>query len=177
MFTSTAGSPNPGLTTDATHTRVSSGQPKSTESHPNHAPLTTVSSGTSTATASQSIIASQVVVPGRNGTPACAYILAADMSPNPVCAQDHCECDGTIAPLISTSAGGTWTTNCDYTVQPVTSSCPAPVIAVGGDILPLPPSVIVIETVVHVQPICTATVGGGETCGYNTFTSVTTIGS
>lgn len=99
------------------------------------------------------------------------------MGPNPMCAQDHCDCDGTIAPLISSSAGGTWTTNCDYTVQPFISSCPVPVITIGGDILHPPPSVTVIETLVQIQPVCTATAGGGETCGYSTFTSVTTIGS
>jgi hypothetical protein len=48
------------------------------------------------------------------------YLAFADMGPNPVCARDHCDCDGT-TPLLSSEVSGTWTMNCDYAVQPVTA--------------------------------------------------------
>ncbi|PSS18290.1 hypothetical protein M430DRAFT_18896 [Amorphotheca resinae ATCC 22711] len=114
--------PRPNPTADTIFTKNSSAHARSTESRLSRLSLTVVLSGTPAAAASQSITTSTVLVSGENGMPACAYIVAADTGPNPVCAQDHCDCDGTIAPLLSSSVSGTWTTNCDYTVQPVTSA-------------------------------------------------------
>jgi hypothetical protein len=114
--------PRPNPTADTIFTKNSSAHARSTESRLSRLSLTVVLSGTPAAAASQSITTSTVLVSGENGMPDCAYIVAADTGPNPVCAQDHCDCDGTIAPLLSSSVSGTWTTNCDYTVQPVTSA-------------------------------------------------------
>lgn len=103
-------------------------------------------------------------VPGENGIPTCAYVVAADIGPRAACSEDYCNCDGTVAPLLSTqvSVGGTWSSNCAYTAQPTTDSCPPET----------PVQIIILETD-YVDPICAATKGGGETCGYVTVTSIT----
>jgi chitinase len=64
------------------------------------------------------------LVPGENGVPGCAYILASDLSDGALCSSDYCNCGGTVAPLLTSSISGTLTTNCNYQTQPVANSCP-----------------------------------------------------
>lgn len=113
------------------------------------------------------------LVPGENGIPACAYVLAANMGPNPVCAQDHCNCGGSIAPLLSSRFNRTWTTNCDYTTQPVTSACPE-MVTVGGDILfsSPAPSTVTVQEIVNIEAV--GTCSGGHSCSFTTFTALST---
>jgi hypothetical protein len=77
-----------------------------------------------------------IIVPGKNGIPACAYVIAANIGPEALCTEDYCNCDGTAAPLLTSqvSVSGIWTTNCAYTTQPATDACPT---TVGGPLLPL----------------------------------------
>lgn len=133
--------------------------------------VATSSAGTSVL---QSMTTTMALVPGKNGIPACAYILAADMGPNPVCAQDHCNCGGTIAPPLSSALNGTWTTNCDYTVQPVTNACPE-IVTVGGDILfsSATPSIVTVDEIVNIEII--GTCSGGQSCSFTTFTALSTL--
>jgi hypothetical protein len=128
------------------------------------------------ATASQSITTYVAIVPGEDGVPGCAYIVAADIGPSPTgCSVDYCDCGGIAAPLLSSplSVGGTWTTDCSYTIQPATSSCPEPVITATGSLYfpPSPPPII--DVTVYVDPLgpCTSTLGGGEICHYTTVTA------
>jgi len=73
---------------------------------------------------SQSSTTSALVVPGDNGIPGCAYVLAADLGSDAMCSSDYCYCGGMAAPLLTSTLSGTVTTNCDYKTQPATNSCP-----------------------------------------------------
>jgi hypothetical protein len=112
------------------------------------------------ATTLQIATVSNTLTPGVNGVPACAYILAADLGPDADCPYDHCDCGGTIAPLTSSqiSMTGTriWTTNCDYKLQPVTSSCPA-VWTIGGPVLHGPATTLVSTETTTVGGVVTVT--------------------
>ncbi len=74
----------------------------------------------------QSSTTSTRIVPGENGVPGCAYVLADDLGAGAMCSLDYCYCDGTIAPLLTSTLSGTVTTNCDYPTQPTINSCPQP---------------------------------------------------
>ncbi|KFY94278.1 hypothetical protein V500_03359 [Pseudogymnoascus sp. VKM F-4518 (FW-2643)] len=86
------------------------------------APTTTTSNTPSTL--STVVCKTATAVPGQCGVPGCAYVKASDVGPDALCSADYCNCGGTAAPLLTVSATGTLTTNCDYTLQPTASSCP-----------------------------------------------------
>jgi chitinase len=72
----------------------------------------------------QSSTTSAPVVPGENGIPGCAYVLAGDLGAGAMCSSDYCYCGGIAAPLLTSILSGTATTNCDYQTQPAMNSCP-----------------------------------------------------
>lgn len=62
------------------------------------------------------------MVPGKNGVPGCAYVLASNFA-DAQCSFDYCNCGGTVAPLLTSSVSGTLTSNCNYPTQPAVNSC------------------------------------------------------
>jgi hypothetical protein len=72
----------------------------------------------------QSSITTALIVPGKNGVPGCAYVLASDLGAGALCSSDYCNCGGTIALLLTSSVSGTLSINCNYQTQPTANSCP-----------------------------------------------------
>ena len=153
-------------------------KPSATESFP--ARVSPGGNSSPTTVTSQIITTTTTLVTGEEVFPDCAYIVASDMDVSPLYSLDYCDCGGTVAPLLSfpASRGGTWTTNCNYTTQPVVNSCPEPLVTITGNDPYFPPSPSpgpMVEVTVYIDPICTSTLGEGETCGYTSATSWTTI--
>jgi hypothetical protein len=115
---------------------------------------------------------------GRDGVPACSSVAVASMGPNPICSTDYCDCGGTVAPFLYSFSARTEISNCAYKTQPTTNSCPTYVTVGALDPTFEPtqgPSVEVIAVnTIYVDPLCTTTIGGRETCTVATFTSVAT---
>ena len=63
-------------------------------------------------------------IPGQGGLPQCVYVLAAPDNGCP--GADYCDCGGTYTGLMTTTISYTVSANCNYTVQPSATSCPAP---------------------------------------------------
>ncbi|KAH8674392.1 glycoside hydrolase superfamily [Tricladium varicosporioides] len=98
-----------------------------------HSSLPSESSSTNTITkvistvsnqSPQSNMNSTLIVPGKNGVPGCAYVLASNLGAGAQCSLDYCYCGGTVAPLLTSEFSGTVTTNCNYQTQPAANSCP-----------------------------------------------------
>jgi hypothetical protein len=70
------------------------------------------------------IILVSAKIPGQNGGPGCAYVIANDLQNNALCASDYCNCGGTAAPLLTSTLSGSTTMNCAYSTQPATATCP-----------------------------------------------------
>ena len=129
-----------------------------------------------TVSPSQKTTMTDALVPGENGVPACAYIVASDMDPCPTCSIDYCDCGGTVAPLLSSTSGSTQIFNCDYKTQPAASSPTPSLVTISQGVLSLGhPVQTIVEVTEYIDGVCTSTIGGGESCQYlNTFYSITT---
>lgn len=64
-------------------------------------------------------------IPGCWGQPGCAYVIASDLGPGAACPANYCNCGGTNVPLLTHTAAGTQSLDCDYTTQPASNACPA----------------------------------------------------
>ena len=101
------------------------------------------------------------VVPGYNGVPACYWVIVADGGEDPTCPVDYCNCGGTAAPLLTTAIDGSASTNCAYSTQPSSDTCPSPPVAITSQPV-MPPSTSV--------PPCTSAPSAVQ----SSFTTVTT---
>lgn len=64
-------------------------------------------------------------VPGKCGTPGCAYVIAKNLGPAALCSNDYCNCGGHVAPLMTTTVSGATSTGCYYTAVPTCGDCNA----------------------------------------------------
>jgi chitinase len=87
---------------------------------------TETTTGVGSGQSSPSSSTTTLMVPGKNGVPGCAYVLASDLGPGALCSSDYCDCGGTAAPLLTSSVMGTFSRNCNYQTQPAANSCPPP---------------------------------------------------
>jgi hypothetical protein len=83
-----------------------------------------------------------ILIPGENGVPGCAYILAKGLE-DAACENDYCNCGGTIAPLLNGTSSGTHIYNCNYSTQPSTNFCNNHDTTVTDEVLIIPGTVIV----------------------------------
>jgi hypothetical protein len=117
---------------------------------------------------------------GKDGVPACSSVAVASIGPSPICSTDYCDCSGTVAPFLNSFSAGTEISNCDYKTQPTTNSCPTYVtVGIRPTFEPVQgPSVeVIVVNTIYVDPLCTTTIGGGETCTVATYTSGATTAS
>jgi hypothetical protein len=64
-------------------------------------------------------------VPGKCGTPGCAYVIASDLGSAAKCSNDYCNCGGNVAPLMTETVSGSMRLGCGYTAVPTCQDCNA----------------------------------------------------
>ncbi|PVH75948.1 glycoside hydrolase family 18 protein [Cadophora sp. DSE1049] len=90
-----------------------------------------------------------VVVPGQDGVPGCAYVLASDLEGSALCSSDYCNCGGTAVPLLTSTVSSMMVPNCDYKIQPTAHSCPF-----SSAPSSIPPTVTVFAAAIVTCPGC-----------------------
>ncbi|KAL8673195.1 MAG: hypothetical protein Q9168_002387 [Polycauliona sp. 1 TL-2023] len=63
-------------------------------------------------------------IPGVGGLPGCAPVMYPNGQQCPY--TDYCNCGGTPVPYLTSTISGTVTSDCNYSIQPTASDCPAP---------------------------------------------------